>query len=153
MIVRELAPEVTVGFRSGEPGDHALIYATWLRGHRFGGDWPHRVPRGRYFQQHKYVIQELLERSQVLVACNPSRESQVLGYIVSEPGVLHWVYVKPTYRWDPASDAHPRLGTALRNEAFPHLHAWVSCSHWTKAAERLSDKWGLRYRPFLLEET
>lgn len=190
MNVVELAPGMPVGFRDRDPSNEketGFIYTSWLRGHHQAGDWPRRMatpicaqrraPPGvatiegkacsccrythrRYFDEHKKVIARLLERSRVLVACNPLNEGQILGYIVHEPGVLHWVMVKEPFRWDKDAEHHPRIGRQLFMLAFPDW-AWprdmdvrvtTSCTHWTMAAERLSEKWGLVYRPFLLEE-
>lgn len=176
MIVRQLAPDVSVGFRDMVAGDRAFIVSSWLRGFHKAGDWPRRLgtprcphdpmPCGccrfthrRFFDEHGLVVEDLVTRAQVLVACNPARDYQILGYIVFEPGmlqVLHWVFVKKAYRWDADAEHHPRIGTALLHQAFPSkAHGSVvdlPCSHWTKAARHLAPKWRLVYDPFLLED-
>jgi hypothetical protein len=200
MTTVELPGGLPVAFRERLPTDEPFIFSSWLRTHHRTGDWPGRLgirlcaqayggecaefgpacpcckfSHRRYFDEHKLVIGKLLERSRVLVACNPEKAWQVLGYIVYEqrPGsegrardhVLHWVFVKEPYRWDPAAKEHPRLGTELVVRAFEPIvrddieaplkericHP-IQCSHWTMTAERLRNSWWLVYRPFLLEE-
>lgn len=172
----ELPGGLVVAFRPGEPGDRAFICSSWLRGHHREGDWPRRLGihrcaqagygtvedgRGcscckfshrRYFDEHGLVVERLLERAQVLVACNPERTTQIIGYIVFGPGVLHWVFVKEPFRYDRNQDINPRLGSALLERALRWpTPAPVSCSHWTRAIVRAANKWSLRYDPFALE--
>lgn len=177
MNIVELAPGMPVGFRDGTPADHPFIFNSWLKGHHEAGDWPRRlgIPRcvteldefgkntehggcsccrfshRRYFDEHKHVIARLLEGSKVIVACNPANERQIMGYIVFQPDVLHWIYVKSAWRWDKSAEHHPRMGTALLRQALPDERSCIECSHWTMSAERLRDKWLLEYRPFMLE--
>lgn len=170
MIVRELAPDVRVGFRDMVERDRKFIMSSWLRGFRKAGDWPRRLgtPRcgkgigelgcgccrfthRRFFDEHSLIIEQLLARSKVVVACNPDPDEQwqVLGYVVAEAGALHWVFVKAPFRWDPTAEHHPRLGTALLNE-LPDDIRGCRCSHWTKHMRRWPR--GLYYDPFLLED-
>ena len=169
----ELPGGLPVAFRPMEPGDRHFIMSSWLRGHNKAGDWPHRLgtprcnlDRGelgcgccrfthrRYWKEHGQVVERLLHRSTVVVACNPADPHQVLGYVVFEPGMLHWIFVKEVFRWDPGADEHPRLGTALMQQAFPDRGAewFVTCSHWTRSAQRLHVRWRLGYNPFRLED-
>jgi hypothetical protein len=172
VIVRELAPDVSVGFRDMVEGDRSFVMSSWLRGFHQAGDWPRRLGTSRcplqtgddvrtacgccrfthrrFFDEHGRVVEQLLARSKVVVACNPERPYQVIGYVVAEPGVLHWVFVKSPFRWDPAAEHHPRIGTALLNE-LPDSVRSVRCSHWTKQAGRWPR--GLVYDPFALEDT
>lgn len=170
MIIRELAPDVPVGFRDMEEGDRRFIMSSWLRGFHQAGDWPrrlgtercpHGIPCGccrfthrRFFDEHGPVVEQLLARSKVVVACNPTRPDQVIGYVVAEPGVLHWVFVKTPFRHDPDAEHHPGIGWALMDQAGFYFGgpAGIRCSHWTKQASRIASRWGLTYDPFLLED-
>jgi hypothetical protein len=158
VIVRELAPDVSVGFRDMEPGDRKFILSSWLRNHRKAGDWPRRMANllgeQAYYDAHTPVVERLLERSKVVVACNPEpgQEWQVIGYIVFCQGFLHWVFVKKPFRWDIESTSNPRLGSALIGQAFPNPMASIRCSHWTKSVVgAVAKSWRLKYEPFLLE--
>lgn len=183
MITRELAPDVHVGFRPMEEGDRRFIISSWLRGFHKAGDWPRRLGTGRcsatgvactdedkdlvcgccrhthrrYWDEHGRVIEQLLARSKVVVACNPEKPEQILGYVVAEQGVLHWLFVKSPFRWDPTAEEHPRIGTALMEHAGLLLfrgkdYYRTKCSHWTKHAALMPWSWGLVYDPFLLED-
>ena len=41
-------------------------------------------------------IERILERksTNVYISCNPSREEQIYGYIISEGNIFHWAHVK-----------------------------------------------------------
>jgi hypothetical protein len=137
--VVELRDGLRVAVRDATPDDEAVIMRAWLVGCRKGGDWPRRVPEAKYYREHKRTVMGLLARSRTLVACNPDRPGQVLGFICYADWVLHWIYVKQMFR---------RNGIAghLRGRAMlPHR-----CSHWTRTAAALP--WALRYDPFLLED-
>jgi hypothetical protein len=156
VIVRELAPDVSVGFRDMEPGDRKFILSSWLRNHRKAGDWPRRMANllgeQAYYDAHTPVVEKLLERSGALVACNPLTPHQIIGYSVMSDSVLHWLFVKAPFRWDPAAEVHPRIGTALLDQMGCAGMRYIPCSHWTKNASSAAAHMRLTYRPFALED-
>lgn len=81
-------------------GDVAFCSATWKQSFWRESPWAKRVRWGVFAPHHSQIIQRLLERSSVLVACDPEREEEILGYIAFElpPKILHWSYVKPSFR-------------------------------------------------------
>jgi hypothetical protein len=135
-------------FRPATPDDEAFIFSAWLRSHHENGDWPHRLAihrcilgegkrcacckysSRRYFDDHKHVVLKLLRSAQTIVACNPARTSQVLGFVTFEPGLLHWVGVKKLYRRNGiANDLLEQAGMNSGNHR---------CSHWSVHAAHLS---------------
>lgn len=138
--------DLAVGFRSANAGDEAIVFKSWLLGHRKGGDWPPRLASRRYFEEHKATIARLLADGYALIACNAERPAHVLGFAVhAAPAVLHWIYVKQAMR-----------GAGIGRHLLKRAGLWgrpVICSHWSRAASRLRHEHGYPwiYEPFALE--
>jgi GNAT superfamily N-acetyltransferase len=83
------------------PDDVAFVIDGWLNGY-----WPDCpcslvMPKAEWFRRWHVVVENALvdERNRCLVACDAERPSCLFGFIVARPpDVLHWVYVKQTYR-------------------------------------------------------
>jgi hypothetical protein len=147
-------------FRAATPDDEPFIFSTWLRSHKENGDWPHRLPiprcihpqrcaccrfsSRRYFDEHKHVVMDLVKHAQTIVAVNPARPAQILGFVTFEPGgFLHWVDVKKVYRRNGmASNLMAAAGFRFTDK--------VVCSHWSIGADNLTAKFPLLYDPFIL---
>ncbi len=81
-----------------QPEEYPLIFDTWARSFR-KSPWAGCVPNHLWDQVSRACIGELLTRSRVIVAVKNLPEGRrVMGYSVSEPGVLHWLYVKNDFR-------------------------------------------------------
>ena len=80
--------------------DRAFIFATWLRGLRFGNDWFRLIPSAIYFLVYHNVIETLLSRPgcAVQVACLKEDPSVILGYSVCYGDRLDFVFVKKAWR-------------------------------------------------------
>ena len=89
-------------------------------------------------------INELLERSTVVMACDPGDPNYILGWAVIEGPVVHYVYVRQALRR--ARVAQRLLGG---------VPSPVACSHWSHWCETIeTDKPGsLRYEPSRLEKS
>ncbi len=145
-----LVPPVV--FREAQPADQGFIFNSWLKSFRANSEWAHAMPAQIYYDNHKRVVAQLLHDSSVLVAANPDDPDQIFGYVVYQPtlghvAVLHWLYVKHTYR---------RLGiggevfrTALRlaqhDDTLP-----VVGTHFTTLWSALADKWRLVFNPYVI---
>lgn len=82
--------------------DVAFIASTWKQNFWRESHWGRRIRWAVFAPSHAVIIQRLLERSLVLVACDPEREEEILGYLVFElvpiAGAVHFAYVKPAFR-------------------------------------------------------
>ena len=95
------AAEPTFALRLGNAGDVPLICSSWLKSYR-------KAPavaklRGPvYFDSQRSVVERILGRASVAVACSQSDFADVYGYVVYESlaagTVLHWLYVKQPFR-------------------------------------------------------
>lgn len=85
--------------RPATKDDHSFIYSSWLKSFRDGPAVKGITNQTFYKEQHDLIESLLLDpTTTALVACNPSDDSQIYGYIVASGSVLHWVYVKLTFR-------------------------------------------------------
>lgn len=109
------------------------------------------VPDRIYYYQHHKVLEEVIPRSIVLVACADDNPDQILGWICAEtvngPAlVIHYVYVKYAMRkWGIAKQLVQLLQASEQPVAVFHTHR-------TKAGKSivLDKKLGWIYNPYLL---
>lgn len=131
-------PEATpLKLRPAVPGDVAFLSSTWKQNFWRESPWANRIRWPIFDAGHAPIVQRLLERSKVLVACDPTLEDEIAGYLVWEPNVLHWAYVKPAFR---------RAGvfsSLLAATGLPADLAGVAVTHGTRAwfsASPMTDK-------------
>jgi GNAT superfamily N-acetyltransferase len=76
-----------------------LIYATWLRSYESSSLMTKNIPRDVFFAEHHKVLDRIFARDPIVkLAVMPDSHEVVFGWSVSEPGVIHYVYVKPAFR-------------------------------------------------------
>lgn len=95
-----------VSIRPATDNDLGLILNSWLKSYR-NADATRHVPNDIYYSQpfgHKGLIMHLLDKSEVVIACNPEDGEAVYGWLCHEWGggdwghIVHFVYVKALYR-------------------------------------------------------
>ena len=97
--------------RLAAPGEEPFVVDSWQRSFYDAASRAlplvAELPAGAYRQAQRVVVQRLLKRSCVSVAHYKGVPDEVLGYLVHErpgrcdestPTVLHWLYVKQSYR-------------------------------------------------------
>lgn len=123
----------------------AFIFNSWLKSFHAAPAAKAILPAIYFDAQHK-LIEALLKRCTVLVACSSADSTQLMGYVVvehmQEVPVLHYAYVKHAFRG---------LGIAkmlMQNAAVTGNGFYT---HRTDAAIKLFDKRqsGLVYNPYL----
>lgn len=80
--------------------DDPFIYATWLKGLRYGNALYELIDQDAYFMNYHRVVEAILKRPQVeiSVACLKNDPEVILGYAVAEEQTLHWIFVKTAWR-------------------------------------------------------
>lgn len=87
-------------FDSPRADEFALVYDAWARSFK-KSPWAGCVPNHLWDSVSRATSTEIIERgARVVVAYAdlPDGGRRVMGYSVSEPGVLHWLFVKKDYR-------------------------------------------------------
>lgn len=118
------------------PSDMPFIYSTWLRGLYYASPFWAEVDKDLFFSTYSRVVETLVARSTVVVACLPDDDDVILGYAVAEGPVLHWVQIKEPWR---------KQGLAK------HLVSGLSVnevSHLTNIGNKLRKKHKLAFNPF-----
>lgn len=119
--------------RSAGVGDVAFVCSTWKQSWWRESTWANRVQWPIFRAHYDKIVQRLLAKCEVLIACDPAHEDEILGYLVWErPGphvaaALVWAYVKPSFR---------RAGVftaLLAASELPHDLAGVEIVHGTRA--------------------
>lgn len=113
--------------RGPVPEDLPFIMKSWMSKTRHCS-FVRNIPNDVFTVEHHNLVEKLLRRSNVLVACNPQSSDHVYGYLVWEPEPLyiHFIFVKSVFR---------KLGVArhLLSEAVPALFTpdapKLYCSH------------------------
>ena len=119
----------------------SLVYSTWLRSYQQSGPAVKKVSRADFFAGHHRVLDGIFARNPtVKLAVFPEDHSVVFGWSVSEPGVLHYAYVKPDFR---------KFGIARALTA--HLTKPFAYSHYTYVVRDLEKHLaGCSHNPYLV---
>lgn len=77
--------------RALEPGDRGFVAQNWGRSvwASGGGD----LPKDLFDHWHRLLVDALLDRAEVALACSTTRASVLYGFAVGEPGYLHYTYI------------------------------------------------------------
>lgn len=122
--------------REGVADDLLFILRTWASGLYYGNDFYKKIDKTDYFEKYPIILQNLIGRSSVHVACLSEDPDIIVGYVVFTSNVLHYVYVKKAWR---------KLGVAKSL-----LPKEVNvCTHLTKVGASLLPK-GWVFNPFLI---
>lgn len=115
--------------RSANEDDHPFIYATWLKGLRYGNRFYEYIDQDTYFKYYQKVIAALLESPavQIDMAVLADDPAVILGYSVSQDDRLHWVHVKKAWR-----------GIGIAKEIVPKKIKQIS--HLTDIAVKILEK-------------
>lgn len=98
--------------RPAVDADVALVTNAWVQEFRHAPA-ARFIRNADYYADQRTLIYRLLRASETLVACAPDDENHLFGFVTFGPGMLvHWVYVKDSYR-------RIGLGDALLEAAFP----------------------------------
>jgi hypothetical protein len=151
----EVTTALPILMRRARSGDIPFITNSWLKSFR---DAPYvtSCPNNVYFGSQHRLIEQLIPRSVVLVACNEDDPDQILGWIAAEvlalnaedesqgKGlVIHYCYVKRTFR---QVGLARRLWATLVTTEEPVVTMYT---HRTMACKRLGlTQRGIVYNPY-----
>lgn len=130
--------------------DLPFIYSTWIHAIYNGNRWDknmliHKGPPFDFYSEmdepifhenYRKVIERLMRRSSVKVACLKEDNDVILGWSCSEPEVLHFVFVKDAWR---------RMGIA--KDLVPGNIQFIT--HLTKIGQ-YAKKGHWKFNPFLI---
>lgn len=128
--------------RSGRSEDWPFIFATWLRCYRYSSAFAQHIQEPIFFRYHHAAIQRILERgAEVRIAHLADDPSVILGYLVTEPGVVHFAYVKKAFR-------RHGIASDLFHDLDVNSHVFT---HWTRDWNHMLKRWPeATYNPYLI---
>lgn len=96
-------PDLPITLRRASKRDLNLITSSWLKSFR-DASFPAGCPNRIFFYYHHKILETLIPRSIVMVACSETDPDQILGWICAElmdnALVVHYAYTKhPFRRW------------------------------------------------------
>lgn len=77
--------------------DIPFIYATWLNSFYYDS-WVKSILKSVYFENYKKIIDYVLQSASIIIACSNDDPNVIFGYLVHEPGVAHYCFVKDHFR-------------------------------------------------------
>lgn len=115
------------------PDEYPLVFDAWATSFK-KSPWAGCIPNRLWDEIARTAIAEILDRGAVVTLAVQDLADgtrRVMGYAVTEPGkqVLHWLYVKRTYRG-------LGIGRALLDEACPVATGKWRYTYRTKASAR-----------------
>lgn len=133
-------------FDSPTAEEYPFIYDSWARSFK-KSPWAGCIPNHLYDMVSRAAASDILNRgARVVLAVTPIEGAEgrrIMGYSVSEPGVLHWLFVKKDYRGANVGgllleyttddwDREPWKYTFRTRASEPFLRAYTTQQHrWT----------------------
>jgi len=118
--------------------DLSFIYHSWIKSYKDGSALGRSCRNPIFRDNYRFIIDDILIKSNVLVACKNDNPDVVFGFIVYNNSTLHYVFTKQAFR---------RFGIAkaLFNEASKDFK---DTTHKTIISTKINHD--LSYNPFLL---
>jgi hypothetical protein len=133
--------------RKAQRSDIPFITSSWLRSNR-EGFFVRSVGNTVYYHQHHKILEQLLPRSVVLVACNEDDPDQILSWICAEVVdtalVIHYIYTKKPFR---KFGLAKRLVNLLEESESPPA---IMVTHSNPSMRPLLREKNIIYNPYLL---
>lgn len=131
--------------RDAKGADLNFIYDTWLNSYR-NSEIGLKCGTTVFFDNYRFVLDQIFEKSKILIACLPDNEDVILGYAsAAKPDTLHYVFVKEAFR---------RLGISNALIAAHELsEPAIAITHTNEFCRHIAKKKHLYYNPFKLYQT
>lgn len=86
--------------RDYKPEDKSFIMATFLRGLYYGDSWFSLIPKDVFMTNYKHIIEALMVKNTVKVACLCEDKDVILGYSIlsNDFKTIHFCFVKSAWR-------------------------------------------------------
>lgn len=123
--------------RSFLPTDLPFVKVTFLKGLYLGDSWFSVMPKRLFFNNYAPIVEALITKNVVQVACLTEDPDTIVGYSIISPDLetLHWAYVKKPWR-----------GNGIGRVLMPA--SATTFTHLTKLGKALLDKRNAVFNPF-----
>jgi hypothetical protein len=123
--------------RAASAADHAFIHNSWLESHWHS--YKH-IPHAKQLMSIR--ISEIMSQSKIEVCVDKEDPQVIYGYVVYEPNVTHWVYVKFPLR-------RQGMATYMLGNITPDALQFHTFE--TKAGQHFIEKYDSKLTPFIFE--
>lgn len=83
--------------RKAEEEDIPFIYATWIKSYRYDSLIGKGCRNTVFYPNYNRIIDWVLDRSEVLMACHLNNPQVVFSYLVYEPDIVHYAFTKEAF--------------------------------------------------------
>lgn len=129
--------------RQPKASDFNFIHSTFLKSMHKDSKLGKSVPTTLFFAEFAKTIDYLLEQAEVLIACDKDNPDVIFGYLIYEPGIVHYAFTKLAFR-------RLHIARDLILSVFPQAHSF-QFSLKTSCSKKITEKYpNLTYNPFLL---
>lgn len=138
-----------IRIRAMIPSDFNYIINSWLKNYKYSGLMVSRMRDKEYYPAYGPIIERLMKRCDVYVACLREDEDVVIGYLAierkSECDIIHYILIKELWQ-------KMGVGRYLLQAADPKPNCCF-ITHWTNPVQSLINKFSVIYNPFLVWES
>lgn len=122
------------------PEDAGFVFSSWLKS--YYGNSPHNtwIPKKIYQKEQAIIITKLLNRSDLSIAAMSEDERIIIGYLVYEKGIIHYVYIKEPFRG---------LGIGKKLIQENGFFDKTKVTHLTHKGRKIQLKAGFIYSPYI----
>lgn len=137
------SPNSPVLVRRADADDAGMVFSYWLRDHYEHSAFASGIAKTTYMRLHHMLLERVIARSCIWVACDAANPSIIFGFICTEGDTLHYVFVKRRFRGLGISKLLLAVGLP---DGAP-----AAFSHLTDAMVMLRKRWPLaEYNPYLV---
>jgi GNAT superfamily N-acetyltransferase len=119
--------------------DQSFIIDSWKKSFYATSEWASRIPKREFEHRHSALICNLIKESTVLIAAQREEPDIIVGYVVFQRDVLHYIYVKEAFRG---------FGIASKLIAEANFPWRVRYTHLTDRGRKICEKLGFIYSPY-----
>lgn len=133
-----------IDLRLATPADMPFFYSATLQTYLYGSPHHRTIPAKVYFTEHARLLKKTVERpdAELLLAVLKEDPSVILGFLLWEPDIMHFTYVKRGFR---------QMGIARQLWTKADLISHYQISHKTYDFNKIINKKnGIIYNPYLI---
>lgn len=142
-----LSEDLPVITRPPTNDDYGFILKTWSEEYHKVHPFNY-IPNQIFIPNQKTIIDQILSRSQILIACLDDEPNNLVGYTIFQPfneetTIFHWMHIKGIYRRE-----YGLFQSLIKEMQIENKN--VVCSHYFTKFKFLKDKYHLVYDPTIL---
>lgn len=107
--------------RDAEASDISFIYDSFMKSYKADGPLGKITTKRVFFQEFPQVIDRILSTSKVQIMCLSEEPKIIVGYIIFQPQLIHYIFVKEPFRRNGIAKTLKSHALGL-NDSFTYTH-------------------------------